>query len=182
VKVVELVRRPDGRVEERPAPARLPSRAVTVLDVNGNLFYAGAWTFGRNLPQVEDADAPAVVLRLRHRTVVGATFLDILGRYADQLRPAGGRLFLTGVGPHVAQQMERTGRLGRDDAVMIYPETPVLFESTEKAIADAQTWLEQLPPRRAEAGSPVATPADERAPGANGVGVLPGDPENAERP
>jgi hypothetical protein len=30
--------------------------------------------------------------------------------------------------------------------VSIYPETPVLFESTERAIGDAQAWLEQLPP------------------------------------
>jgi SulP family sulfate permease len=101
---------------------------VIVLDVHGSLFYAGAWTLGRALPEVSGTNAPAVVLRLRNRTAVGATFIDILGRYADQIRAAGGRLFLVGVEPHVAEQIQRTGKFGTDSVVTIYPATPILLE------------------------------------------------------
>ena len=44
LRVVELRMRDDGRFEERPAPASLPDRSVTVLDVYGSLLYAGART------------------------------------------------------------------------------------------------------------------------------------------
>jgi sulfate permease, SulP family len=83
ITLVELVERPDGRVEARPPPARLPSDAVTVLGVDGSLFYGGAWTLERLLPSPSGAHRPAVVLRLRGPTRVGATFVDLVARYAE---------------------------------------------------------------------------------------------------
>ena len=53
VSVVELMEQPDGRIEERTPPRRLPADKVTVLDVYGHLFYAGARTLERLLPRPE---------------------------------------------------------------------------------------------------------------------------------
>ena len=61
------------------AALTLTSHQVTVLDVYGSLFYAGARTLHARLPRVADAQAPAVILRLRGRTTLGATFFSILG-------------------------------------------------------------------------------------------------------
>ncbi|HEY9516626.1 MAG TPA: SulP family inorganic anion transporter, partial [Gemmatimonadaceae bacterium] len=47
VTIVQLVRHADGRIEERTPPRQLLDRAITVLDVYGELFYAGARTFER---------------------------------------------------------------------------------------------------------------------------------------
>jgi sulfate permease, SulP family len=114
---------------------------VTVLDVYGHLFYAGARTLARFLPNPGDAENPVVILRLRGRTTVGATLIDELSAYADQLAEAKGRLYLTGLSEDVYDQMERTGKLREADPVHAYKATPVVGESTHRAYVDAQTWL-----------------------------------------
>ena len=48
--------------------SRLESHAVTMLDVYGSLFFAGARTLAEALPSAEGVVRPAVVLRLRGRS------------------------------------------------------------------------------------------------------------------
>jgi SulP family sulfate permease len=141
VSVVELVERPDGRIEERPAPRQLPGNRVTLLDVYGHLFFAGARTLERLLPQPQDAANPAVVLRLRGRTRVGATLVEVLANYAGQLQAVNGRLYLSGLSKEVYEQMSRTGKLNLIGPERAYEATPIVGESTREATADAQTWL-----------------------------------------
>ena len=71
VTIVQLIRHPDGRIEERTAPRQLPSGAITVLDVYGDLFYAGARTFERLLPRTRGTARPVVVVRLRGQGRLG---------------------------------------------------------------------------------------------------------------
>ena len=52
-----------------------------------------------------------VVLRLRGRTSLGATFLVVAADHARRLEAAGGRLYLSGVDPALLEQIARTGRL-----------------------------------------------------------------------
>jgi SulP family sulfate permease len=141
ISVVELVERPDGRIEERKPPKHLRSNAATVLDVYGHLFYAGAQTLGRLLPRSQDAENPVVILRLRGRTTVGATLIDELSNYAKQLAKVNGRLYLAGLSEDVYDQMVRTGKLREADLVRAYKATPIVGESTREAIAAARTWL-----------------------------------------
>jgi sulfate permease, SulP family len=103
--VVELVPRLDGRFDERPAPARLRSRDVTLIDVYGSLYYAGSRTLQVKLPDPAGAESPVVVLRLRGRTALGATAFVVLAAYADRLQEVGGRLFLSGVDPGLFRQL-----------------------------------------------------------------------------
>ncbi len=141
VTIVTLVRHDDGRIEERTAPRRLPSGAVTVLDVYGELFYAGARTFERLLPRVRGSDRAAVVLRLRGRRTLDATLIDVLGRYANELEQANGRLYLTGVSEAAHEQVVRSGKLQGRGAVQAHRATSFVWESTRAAVADAQAWL-----------------------------------------
>jgi SulP family sulfate permease len=141
VSVVELVEREDGRLQEREPPRRLPSGRATTLDVYGHLFYAGARTLERLLPEARGAERPVVVLRLRGRRDLGATLIDVLARYADAITAAGGRLYLSGVGRHAYDQIVRTGKLRLAGPVRAYEMTPVLGESTREARADAESWL-----------------------------------------
>jgi SulP family sulfate permease len=141
VSIVQLVRHQDGRIEERTPPRDLPSGAITVLDVYGNLFYAGARTFERSLPATREADRPAVVLRLRGRRTLDATLIDVLGRYADRLEQVNGRLYLTGLSEAAHQQILRSGKLRLRGAARAQPSTPIIWESTRAAVADAEAWL-----------------------------------------
>lgn len=144
VSVVELVEREDGRIEEREAPSSLPSRRATTLDVYGHLFYAGARTLERLLPTPRGAERPVVVLRLRGRRNLGATLIDVLASYADALRAAGGRLYLSGVGRAAYDQIVRTGKLRLTGPVRAYEVTRVVGASTREARADAEAWLVSL--------------------------------------
>jgi SulP family sulfate permease len=137
--VVELIPRDDGRFEERPPPTALTSYHVTVLDVYGSLMYAGARTLQAHLPDPAGAKSPVVVLRLRRRTSLGATFIKVVADYADRLAADDGRLYLSGLEPSLTQRLRRTGHL--DGPVRAFEATPVVGESTQAAYLDAEAWL-----------------------------------------
>jgi len=145
--VVELVPNDGDQFREQPAPLTLTSHQATVLDVYGSLLYAGARTLQARLPEVADAEAPAVVLRLRGRTSLGATFFRILAAYAEQLAAAGGRLYLSGLDPDMAARLARTGRVTVTSPVRVFDATPILGESTWAALHDAQAWVVEHDPR-----------------------------------
>jgi SulP family sulfate permease len=166
ISVVELVERPDGRIEERKPPQHLRSNAVTVLDVYGHLFYAGARTLARLLPGPQDAENPVVVLRLRGRTTVGATLIDELSIYTKQLAEVNGQLYLTGLSEDVYDQMVRTGKLREADPVQAYKATPVVGESTHRAYVDAQTWLVSTSAEEVSPSDTSDPTADKRTRGA----------------
>jgi SulP family sulfate permease len=94
------------------------------------------------------------VLRLRGRTAVGATLIEVLARYVADLEAAGGRLYLSGVDNNVFAQLNRTGKLRVDGPVQVYPATDVLGESSRLAVADARAWLARA------AHEPAARPDD----------------------
>jgi len=144
VRLVEFVPQPDGTLREQPAPAALPSHAVTLLNVYGSLFYAGAVKVEEHLPAAENAERPVVILRLREHTQLSSTFLTVLERYEAQLRAVGGKLILAGVGVRMKAQLDATETtsetLGPEDVFVI---TDTLGASTRDALAAARRWLEQ---------------------------------------
>ena len=141
VKVRELIRLDDGRVAESKPPARLVSNVVTVLDVEGSLFFAGARTLADALPNPDGATRPVVILRLRGYTSVGATLIEVLDNYADALTEVGGRLYLSGVDDEVSKQLRRAGKLDLDRVVHLIPADAIFGASTEQAVAHASAWL-----------------------------------------
>jgi len=141
IAVRALVSRGDGLFAEVPPPARLPSETVTVLDVYGSLFFAGARTLAETLPSPVGASRPVVVLRLRGRTRAGSTLIEVLDEYADKLRDVGGRLYLSGVQPELAEQLRDAGKLDIEREVWITPAHEIVGSSTRDAIAQANAWL-----------------------------------------
>jgi sulfate permease, SulP family len=141
VTVRALVRLPDGRFAEENPPPRLPSEDATVLHVQGSLFFAGARRLEEALPSPRGAVRPVVVLRLRGRTRIGATLIEVLDSYADELEAVGGRLYLSGVASAVRDQLRRTGKLDLERVVRVVPATTILGESTTQALASASAWL-----------------------------------------
>lgn len=142
VTLVELVERADGRVEERKPRDHLPGDRVTVLDIYGHLFYAGARTLEQMLPSPgPDAKHPVVILRLRGRGSLGATLEEVLAQYARRLEAADGRLYLTGLGKQAHHEVTRMAKLRVSGPVRAYEVTPILWQSTHQAQVDADAWL-----------------------------------------
>jgi SulP family sulfate permease len=149
VALVEVVTLPDGRSEEHPAPKTLPSDTITTLYVYGSLFYAGAWTIGRILPSARGATRPVVILTLRGHPALGATFIDVLANYAEQIRGAGGRLYIAGVEAHVSEQLTRTGKLALSETVQIEPVSSIVGASRSRAYEQGTAWLVEHRPAAA---------------------------------
>jgi sulfate permease, SulP family len=141
LRVVQLIPRSGGSFEEEPAPDRLSSHSVTILDVYGSLFYAGARTLQARLPEVGDATEPVVVLRLRGRTMLGATAFKVFSDYSQSLRAAQGKLYLSGVDPALIEQFTHAGHVATTGPVEMVAATTNLGESSLAAYEQAETWL-----------------------------------------
>ncbi len=143
VRVVELVRAADGTYAEQPAPEMLGDSQVTVLDVYGSVFYAGADIIGGLLPTAIGSHRPAAIIRLRGRTDVGSTFLGIVERYRGEIEQAGGILLLAGVEPKLHEQLERTGVLDAIGADRVCDAQSTLTASVTVAVERAERWLQE---------------------------------------
>jgi sulfate permease, SulP family len=86
--------------------------------------------------------SPALVLRMRGRTTLGATSLTVLANYARGLDAVGGRLYLAGLDPSLIDQARRTGAIPENAPVLLYGADAVVGESSLEAFHDAQAWAD----------------------------------------
>ena len=134
---------PDGGVIEVDPPATLPANEVVVLQPYGSLFFAAAPVFEAMLPAVTPTSRNSVViLRLRGRSDLGTTFMDVLLRYAQSVVAAGSRLVVVSTNERIDEQLALTGI-----AAVIGPEsvlrgTERLGATVRSAYQDATAWVE----------------------------------------
>ena len=127
---------------EKVPPSVVPADQVTTLMPYGSLFYAAAPVFSAQLPEVTDATRhAAVILVLRGQTEVGSTFLNVLTRYAEQLRQQESKLMLAGVESSVVTQMERTGILQTIGRANVFPASEGIGEALLQAVEAAEQWI-----------------------------------------
>ena len=132
----------EGFVLEVDPPPVLPSGEVVVLQPYGSLFFAAAPVLEAALPQVrEQSTGSVVLLRLRGRSDLGSTFMDVLLRYARELGQAGSRLVVVSANDRIQEQLRVTGvatALGPD---AIYATDDRVGLASARALADAQDWV-----------------------------------------
>jgi len=142
VVVRQRVERDGHVVEVEPVPA-VPAGEVVVLQPYGSLFFASAPVFESALPRVEPTSTRSVVIvRLRGHTDLGTTFLDVLARYAADLRDAGSRLVIVSVDSRVRRQLEVGGVtdiVGSSGVVVTDERVGVALAG---AVAEARAWIE----------------------------------------
>ena len=139
-----------GSFVERPAPSRLESRRVVLLDIYGSLHYAGARTLHAHLPDPPEARSPAVVLRLRGRALLGATSYAVLSDHAARIAAVGGRFYLTGLDPEVLAQVQRNRTVETAGDARLFVATDVIGE---------RAWRPTTTPRSGWPPSPDSTTA-----------------------
>ena len=143
VRVVELARAADGTYTEQPAPEVLPDGQVTVLDIYGSVFYAGADIIGGMLPKAIGSHRPAAVIRLRGRTDVGSTFLGIVERYRGEIEAGRRPPAACRCGTELRGQLERTGVLEAIGDDHVCEAQPTLTGSVSVAVEAAERWLHE---------------------------------------
>ena len=144
----------DGQVTETEPPGELPAREVVVLQPYGSLFFAAAPTFEAGLPAAtDDSRHSVVILRLRGRSDLGTTFMDVLHRYADRLIALDSKLVIVSANDRIQEQLAVTGitdLIGDDN---VYPGDDRIGATVRRAAADAHAWVEaQRPPGGTDGG------------------------------
>ncbi len=151
VRVVQLIPNPDGSVTEKPAPVELASNSVILLQLYGNMTFAGAETVEQFLPKAGSAVRPVVILRLRAQEGIGSSFVTVLERYSQQIQAAGGKLMVAGVNRKVKGQLDRTETTGEIlGSENVFVATTALGASTRAALEAAQRWLQETPAESTE--------------------------------
>ncbi|MFZ4519258.1 MAG: SulP family inorganic anion transporter [Microthrixaceae bacterium] len=143
VTIRRRTRNDGGDLIEVDPPAELPAHEVVVLQPYGSLFFAAAPVFEAALPAVGETSAGSVViLRLRGRSDLGTTFMDVLRRYAEALVAAGSRLVIVSANDRIIEQLEVTGITAVIGADGVYPGDERVGATVERAHADAVVWVE----------------------------------------
>ena len=138
---------PDGNLIETDPPAQLPAGEVVALQPYGSLFFAAAPVLESQLPAPADAAGNSVViLRLRGRTDLGTTFMDVLRRYAQTLKASGSKLVIVSASERIQEQLRMTGVTDLIAPENIYTGDERVGATLKRAYADATAWIEHNQP------------------------------------
>jgi SulP family sulfate permease len=128
----------DGRMREGDPPAVVPPGEVMVLQPYGSLFFASAPVFERQLPDVSRESSGAVVIvRLRGTDEIGLSHVEVLRRFAHQLRDADSTLKVVASEERVIAHLAAgglTADIGEDN---VYRGSEWVGEGLRRAYADA---------------------------------------------
>jgi SulP family sulfate permease len=132
----------EGQVIETEPPTTLAAGEVVVLQPYGSLFFAAAPVFESALPAVTDASRGSVViLRLRGRSDLGTTFMDVLYRYAQGLAAVGSRLMVVSTNERIDEQLALTGITDVIGPASVYRGDERVGATLKRAHAEAATWV-----------------------------------------
>lgn len=134
----------DGEVLEVDPPTVLPADDVVVLQPYGSLFFAAAPVFEASLPEVTASSRNSVVLlRLRGRTDVGTTFIEVLHRYAAALSAVGSKLVIVSANDRIVEQFTVAGLLDVVPAEDIHFGDDRVGAALRRAEAEAVDWVDR---------------------------------------
>ncbi|MGN6219488.1 MAG: SulP family inorganic anion transporter [Microbacterium sp.] len=149
VRVRRVVFSDDGRMREIDPPHRVPPGEIVMLQPYGSLFFASAPTFERQLPAVTpESTRSIVIVRLRGTDEVGLAFVEVLRRYAHELRAVGSSLKLVVSEARVIQQLEAGGLRAEMGEANIYRGSEWVGAALRRAYDDARDELRAEPRER----------------------------------
>jgi SulP family sulfate permease len=147
---------PDGQgnLREADAPETVGVDEIIVLQPYGSLFFAAAPVFEELLPDTtSETDNSVVILRLRGRTDLGSTFMDVLRRYAEDLNASTSKLVIISADTRIHEQLAVTRVTAVVGTENIYTSDEWVGATLKRAYADAATWVET---GGAEAQDPIS--------------------------
>ncbi|MFB7883159.1 SulP family inorganic anion transporter [Microbacterium sp. NPDC056057] len=143
VRVRAVVIADDGRMRETDPPAVVPAGEVLVLQPYGSLFFASAPVFERQLPDVSrESSGSVVIVRLRGTDEIGLSHVEVLRRFAAELRDADSTLKVVATEDRVVSQLDAGGLTADIGADNVYRGTEWVGEGLRRAYADARAEIE----------------------------------------
>jgi SulP family sulfate permease len=150
-KLRQLTEGPDGIVRELPDTAPRNGGEVTLLNLQGELFFAAAEELQAELLRLLDGHARVVVLRMQEAYNIDATSAGAIAHVAIQARERGGRLILCGVRSGMYGTFQRCGLLDQLGEENLFRAQSELLASTHHALAFAHKLAGELAPPEREA-------------------------------
>ncbi|GAA3200039.1 SulP family inorganic anion transporter [Microbacterium terregens] len=139
VRVRQVHVRDAGRIRETDPPARIPAGEIVILQPYGSLFFASAPVFENQLPAVDrDSKGAVVIIRLRGTDQIGLSLIEVLRRYARELRDAGAWLKLVISEKRVFDQVQTSGLAEELGPGNVYRSSEWVGETVRRAYADAR--------------------------------------------
>jgi len=144
VTVRQWIVRDDGRLREVEAPTEVGPNEVIVLQPYGSLFFASASLFEEELPNVVSTSTNSVVIiRLRGKSDLGSTFMDVLARYASSLIEVNSRLVLVYADARVNDQLLASGVAELLGPEGMYTSDEWVGSTVKQAHEDAVNWISE---------------------------------------
>lgn len=128
----------DGALREDPDLDPSETGDVTVLNLQGELYFAAAEELAAELTRQLDANTRFLVLRVQEAFNADATTVEAIASVAEKARQRGGRLILCGVRHGMYGVFERAGLLEKIGEDSIFRAEREFLLSTRRAIAFAQ--------------------------------------------
>ena len=133
-----------GNLREVDPPAEVGDSEVVILQPYGSLFFAAAPVFEESLPDVSDTTRHSVViLRLRGRSDLGSTFMDVLRRYAEELLAADSKLVIISGDDRVHEQLAVTRVTSAVGSENLYTSDEWVGATLKRAYAESVEWISE---------------------------------------
>ena len=140
LKILELVPTDSAEFEERriQSPGTLSSREITILQLDGDLFFGLADDLGQYFRRIRKSTSRVLLIRLKGVRSIDTTVLHRMAAFNLSYRAGGGHVLLSGVSPMLRAKLQRFGLLGQlgDTNVFTAAQTP--FQSTSQALVRAR--------------------------------------------
>ena len=138
LRLSEWQRAEAGHWTERPLDPETGRWSITVLQVEGDLFFGVAEELAERLQTVAAQGTRAIVLRLRGTHAVDAAAAGALARFALAFRAGGGLLLLCGLRPELRARVEGSGLGSILGGETIYDSAERPFAALESALQMAR--------------------------------------------
>jgi sulfate permease, SulP family len=141
---------PDEQLRESGDLTHQQAGAITVLNLQGELFFAAAEELQAELIRRLNQHARVIVLRVQEAYNLDVTTAQAIVNVAREARKRGGRLLLCGLRPGMYGTFERAGLIPELGEDALFPAEREILGSTRRAVRYAQELITGGSPRARE--------------------------------
>jgi SulP family sulfate permease len=133
-----------GQLAELNGGTQRSNAAISIVHVEGELFFGAADLFQEQVRLLADNDGLIVViLRMKNARHLDATAVMSLLQLHEYLRKTGRHLLISGINPDVELVLRKSGALKTVGAENVFPAEANLTMSTKRALLRASQLLQQ---------------------------------------
>ena len=142
--LVEYTLNESGILSELADPSKRPNPQISIIHVEGDLFFGAADLFQEHLRrQAEDENIRVFILRMKNARHLDASTVMAMETLHDYLRQTGRHLLISGCNTDVLRVLQRSGLLGQIGPENVFPAEINLTMSTKRALQRASQLLKE---------------------------------------